>query len=255
MEEYSMCGDNLYWAYDETKLIISGYGDMYDYDIDSSPWEDKRNKIQNILLPEGMNSIGASAFAGCRYVKSITIPASVEKIDDSAFEDCRMLSTLTFTEPSVLTNIGNWAFYNNHELKNLVIPEGVAEIGYAAFYGCTYLDELSLPESMLYIADNGFALCAKLRRMNVSASIPPIVEARTFEDVDRSIPVYVPTKAVSRYKAAVVWEEFNIVGRDNAPTVVENTKVDSSNAQKLLRDGQLLIIRDGKTYNAMGQEI
>ena len=117
-----MCGDNLYWAYDDTKLIISGYGDMYDYDIDSSPWEDKRNKIQNILLPEGMNSIGASAFAGCRYVKSITIPASVEKNDDSAFEDCRMLSTLTFTEPSVLTNIGNWAFYNNHELKNLVIP-------------------------------------------------------------------------------------------------------------------------------------
>lgn len=66
MDECSMCGDNLYWAYDDTKLIISGYGDMYDYDIDSSPWEDKRNKIQNILLPEGMNSIGASAFAGCR---------------------------------------------------------------------------------------------------------------------------------------------------------------------------------------------
>lgn len=249
------CGDYLYWEYHNSELTITGYGDMYDYDIDPRPWEDKRNKMQSVSLPDGMTSVGASAFADCKYIKSVTIPASVEKIDDSAFEDCRMLSTLTFAEPSALTTIGNWAFYNNHELKNLVIPEGVSEIGYAAFYGCTYLDELSLPESMLYIADNGFALCAKLRRMNVSATTPPTVEARTFEDVDRAIPVYVPTEAVSRYKAAPVWEEFNIVGRDNAPTAVENSKVDSSNAQKLLRDGQLLIIRDGKTYNAMGQEI
>ena len=249
------CGDYLYWKYHDSELSVAGYGDMYDYDIDPRPWEDKRNKMQSVSLPDGMTSVGASAFADCKYIKSVTIPASVEKIDDSAFEDCRMLSTLTFAEPSALTTIGNWAFYNNHELKNLVIPEGVSEIGYAAFYGCTYLDELSLPESLQYIADNGFALCAKLCRMNVSATTPPTVEARTFEDVDRAIPVYVPTEAVSRYKAAPVWEDFNIVGRDNAPTAVENSKVDSCNAQKLLRNGQLLILRDGKTYTIMGEEL
>jgi hypothetical protein len=36
---------------------------------------------------------------------------------------------------------------------------------------------------------------------------------------------------------------------------VENTTANTSTAQKLLRDGQFLILRDGKTYNAMGQEL
>ena len=43
--------------------------------------------------------------------------------------------------------------------------------------------------------------------------------------------------------------------QSNAPTSVENTEVNSSNVQKLLRNGQLLILREGKTYNAMGTEI
>ena len=43
--------------------------------------------------------------------------------------------------------------------------------------------------------------------------------------------------------------------QSNAPTSVENTEVNSSNVQKLLRNGQLLILREGKTYNAMGIEI
>lgn len=249
------CGNHLYWDYTSNTLSITGYGAMYDYTAWTLPWQQYTHKIQMISLPEGMTTIGTSAFADCKYVKSIVIPASVEKIDDSAFENCRMLSALTFASNADLSYIGNWAFYNCHELKNIVIPEGVTEIGYAAFYGCTYLSELTLPESMQYIADNGFALCSKLRRMNVAASTPPTVAARTFEDVDRAIPVYVPTESVGLYKAAPVWKEFNIVGRDNAPTSVENTEVNSSNVQKIFRDGQVLIIRDGKTYNAIGQEM
>lgn len=253
VEECNKCGDRLYWQYDDTQLSITGQGNMHDYDLNPQPWQQYRNKMQTITLPEGMTSIGASAFADCKYVKSVTIPAMVEKIYDSAFEDCRMLTTLTFAEPSALTSIGNWAFYNNHELKSVVVPEGVTEIGYAAFYGCTYLDELTLPASMEYIADNSFALCAKLRRMNVSATIPPAVEARTFEDVDRTIPVVVPDASVNHYKAAPVWQEFNIIGKNNVSTSVGNVDTSTCGVEKLIRNGQLIIVRDGVEYNAMGQ--
>ena len=43
----------------------------------------------------------------------------------------------------------------------------------------------------------------------------------------------------------------------NTPASIENTHSQSSmtNCQKIIRDGQLLIIRDGKTYNIMGAEI
>ena len=41
----------------------------------------------------------------------------------------------------------------------------------------------------------------------------------------------------------------------NVSTPVENTELNSSNVQKICRDGQVLILRDGKTYTIMGQEL
>jgi hypothetical protein len=251
----NQCGDNLYWTYEPStqELSITGYGDMYDYTAWTQPWNTIAHTIRHITLPEGMISIGTSAFADCMYTPSIAIPASVEIIADRAFENCRMLSDLTFAEGGALNIIGNWAFYNCHELKHIAIPEGVTEIGYAAFYGCTYLSELTLPASMEYIADNGFALCSKLTSMTVNATVPPTVAARTFENVDRTIPVYVPQESVDLYKAAPVWQEFYIVGK--VASSLENQPAATDNCQKLIRDGQLIIIHDGKTYNAMGQEL
>jgi hypothetical protein len=212
-------------------------------------------KLETLSLPARLKAIPYMAVAECKSLKSITIPTTVEDIDDSAFENCRMLSSVAFAENGALTRIGNWAFYNCHELTELVIPEGVTEVGHAAFYGCTYLKEMTLPSTVQSIADNGFALCAKLQRMNVDALIPPTVAARTFEEVDRSIPVYVPDEVVSAYQAAPVWQEFNVQGKSNAPAAVDNIQSPTTSNRKLLRDGQLLILRNGKTYNAMGQEL
>ena len=41
----------------------------------------------------------------------------------------------------------------------------------------------------------------------------------------------------------------------NSATALDNVHSQSTNCQKLIRDGQLLIIRDGKTYNAQGVEL
>lgn len=250
------CGDNLYWSYNagNTTLSIYGYGDMYDYTEWTLPWKDYTHKITHISLPEGMTSIGTSAFADCKFVSSVTIPASVEVIQYSAFENCRMLANVHFAESGSLLEIGHWAFYNCHELQNVTIPEGVMNIGYAAFYGCTYMNELTLPATMLSIADNGFALCAKLQKMTVNALIPPTVDARTFEDVDRSIPVYVPAESLNLYQAAPVWQEFYIVPKEDAPTSVDNITTNAA-VSKIIRNGQLIIVRDGKFYNAQGAEL
>ena len=211
--------------------------------------------LESLVLPSHLETVPYMAVAECVKLKSISIPATVTAIEDRAFENCRMLSSVAFAENGALTRIGNWAFYNNHELTNLVIPEGVTEVGHAAFYGCTYLKEMTLPSTVQEIADNGFALCGKLQRMNVDALVPPTVAARTFEEVNRSIPVYVPDEVVPAYQAAPVWQEFNIQGKSNAPSALDDISSPISNNQKLLRDGQLLIIRDGKTYTIMGAEI
>ena len=248
------CGPILIWVYiPPCTLVITGRGDMYDYFTEIVPWKDLVNNIHTIVLPEELSSIGAFAFADCYYLSSFDVPSSVVRINDGAFENCRSLSSVNFANNSQLTTIGSWAFYNCHELKNIVIPEGVTEIGHAAFYGCTYLKDLTLPASLQSIADNGFAGCSKLAQIQVNAIIPPQVDARTFEDVDRSIPVIVPDESVEQYKSAPVWREFNIRGKIG--TGVENITSTTNNIQKIIRDGQLVIVRDGKIYSIMGQEL
>ena len=226
--------------------------------------------LQTLVLPAQLTAIPYKAVADCQLLQTITIPATVTEIDNSAFENCRSIRSIVFeteTAPagagqyapaangSALWRIGNWAFYNCHELQHLDIPEGVTEIGDGAFYGCVYLEDMVLPASVQTIGDNTFALCAKVQKITVNALTPPTIQAKTFYDVNRRIPVYVPEEAVADYKADDLWKEFNIIGYD-APSSIGNTQVQADGAaQKIIRDGQVLIQRNGKTYTLTGQEI
>ena len=229
--------------------------------------------LQTLVLPAQLTSIPYMAVADCKALQAITIPATVEEIDNSAFENCRSIRSITFegaavpengganfapaAATSALWRIGNWAFYNCHQLQHLTIPESVTEIGDAAFYGCTYLEDMTLPSSMRKIGDNTFALCTKLQKIHVRALVPPIICAKTFYDVNRAIPVYVPDEAVADYKADTYWQEFNIVGESNTPMGIENTnsEINAQGVQKRLHNGQVLIIRGDKTYTILGEAL
>ena len=226
--------------------------------------------LQQLVLPEGLQKVSYMMVAGCKNLQSIDIPASVEEIEQSAFEDCRSIQTITFggapagapgrfnapaASASQLRRIGNWAFYNAHELQNLEIPEGVTEIGDGAFYGCTYLEEMVLPSSVQSIGDNCFALCAKLTKITCNAVIPPAIEAKTFFDVKRQIPVYVPDEAVSAYEDDTYWQEFNIQGQSEVPQGIEDVQGDDVQCTKILRNGQVFILRGEKVYTLTGQEV
>ncbi|MBQ9602883.1 MAG: leucine-rich repeat domain-containing protein [Paludibacteraceae bacterium] len=226
--------------------------------------------LESLKLPEGLTKIGYMAVADCKSLKEIAIPASVKEIDNSAFENCRSLKSITFGEQasgmpghrnaraastSELQRIGNWAFYNCHELQNLEIPEGVTEIGDGAFYGCTYLENLSLPASVQTIGDSTFALCAKMKKIVVNAFVPPTIQAKTFFDVKRQIPVYVPDECVDAYKNDTYWREFNIQGRSYIPTSIEDIHVDSDKPDKVLMDGQIYILRGDHIFDAQGKMV
>ena len=225
--------------------------------------------LHSINLPASLERIGYMAVADCKNLQSIDIPASVTEISQSAFENCRSLKNITFggsssqvsgrfnapaSSASQLQRIGNWAFYNCHELQNLEIPEGVTEIGDAAFYGCTYLEELSLPSSVRSIGDNTFALCAKLQKIVVNAPVPPSIQAKTFFDVKRQIPVYVPDEVVDAYKDDALWGEFDIQGISHMPQGIGNINA-GVKTQKIIENGQILILRGDKTYTLQGQEV
>ena len=247
------CGDNILYTFTNDTLALKGTGEMYN--LSEYGWDMYADEVATITLSEGITSLGTNAFMDLMFVSEVTIPASVKTIHKRAFENCRSLAEVNFAQYSQLKTIDNWAFFQCINLQAMAIPEGVTTIGNGAFYGCAYLETLFIPASMQSIADNGFALCSKLSQITVNATEPPVVESKTFDSVDRDIPVYVPDGTGPKYRSAPVWKEFNIQDKADSPTNIDNVQSETIKVEKIIRNGQLYILRDGKTYTTTGQEV
>jgi hypothetical protein len=207
-------------------------------------------KLENLTLPKNVETICYKSFADCKHLTELTIPASVTEIGESAFENCRSISKLTFEEGGNLETIGSWAFYNNHNLLSVEIPEGVKTIGDAAFYGCTYLEDITLPSSVERIGDNGFALCNQVKRMEVRATTPPTIEAKTFYQVSRDIDFVVPAEARNAYAQDEYWREF-IQEATNVENTIEGIEIYTQNGTLHLEG----LTADYQIYNMSGQMV
>ena len=145
------CGDNCKWIFDEkTKtLFIRGSGKMKEYGWDSSkkapttPWSSKREQIENVVISEGITTIGQRALHSCSLI-SITIPNGVTTIGRWAFSCC---SSLTFiTIPNSVTIIGEGTFSSCSSLTSITIPNSVTTIGEGAFYNCSSFLSVTMPK-------------------------------------------------------------------------------------------------------------
>ena len=87
-------------------------------------------KRENVIIPEGVEIIGFSAFDNCQLT-SVTIPNSVTSIGNYAFQNNQLTSV---TIPESVTSIGNFAF-NNNQLTSVEIPSSVTSIENYAFSG------------------------------------------------------------------------------------------------------------------------
>ena len=122
-------------------------------------------KNREVTIPEGVQSIGDSAFRGCSSLTSLTLPSSLQSIGDSAFEYCNSLTFLTL--PSSLQSIGNGAFWNCSFLTFLTLPSSLQSIGDRAFCGCKSLSSLTLPSSLQSIGDWAFEFCNSLTSLYI----------------------------------------------------------------------------------------
>ena len=95
-----------------------------------------------VTIPEGVQSIGDSAFSYCKSLSSLTLPSSLQSIGDRAFFGCNSLSSLTL--PSSLQSIGDYAFGWCSSLTSLTLPSSLQSIGDSAFH-CSSLTSLYIP--------------------------------------------------------------------------------------------------------------
>ena len=193
---------------DDGTLTISGNGEMKDWRNSSDgAWYDNR-EIKNVIINNGVTSIGKFAFSYCSNLISITIPNSVTSIGSFAF--CRCTSLTSITIPNSVTSIGNYAFEycsnltsinvdsNNEKYmsdkgvlytkdkKSLIqypckkegteyiILQGVTSIGKGAFSNCTSLTSITIPNSVTSIGGYAFEFCSSLTSITIPNSVTSI---------------------------------------------------------------------------------
>lgn len=148
------CGENASWKLEGGTLTISGTGEMKNYsDNTYGPWYESRSSITEVVIEDGITSIGNYAFYGCSNLSSVTIPDSVTSIGGFAFEDCGLTSV---TIPNSVTSIESYTFCNCYRLKNVSVPDSVTVIGNSAFSYCRNLSRIMISDSVVSIATNAF---------------------------------------------------------------------------------------------------
>lgn len=209
--------------------------------------------LETLRLPANLTEIPYQMAYACENLKAIAIPSYVAVVGDEAFRGCSKLSSIDFADSQNLYSIGQYAFAYCSALLSVEVPEGVQTLGAYAFRN-TGLVQLRLPSTLYVIGDYTFYSCSHLLKMNVAAYTPPTVSSYTFYNVPRTAKVYVPESVVNTYKSTAVWCEFFI--ESNVQDAVDNILTEGEEqTQKLLINGQVIIIRNGKSYNLMGQEL
>ncbi len=142
------CGDNITWELDDSgTLTISGTGEMPNWIAGrATPWNTWSNekKITNVIIGNGITSIGDSAFEELPNLKSVTLNGDIQYIGKYAFNRCF-----------------------NLKMRKLVLPNSVTTIEDSAFFGCN-ISIIELPNSVSYIGEKAFAFSENLEEIRIN---------------------------------------------------------------------------------------
>lgn len=127
------------------------------------------SSLTRLTLPEGLETVGIRALAGCERLISVELPATVKAIRENAFFGCYSLDSLTFAEGAAPTSIGINAFYHCVSLTEVTLPESLTEIAPSTFAGCRSLTSLTA-EGVETVGKNAFRGCDALTAATLAAS-------------------------------------------------------------------------------------
>lgn len=167
--ESGVCGDNLSWSVENKVLTITGNGEMYDYTYNNSPWNEL--EISEIIIDEGVESIGEYAFFQCAALKKITIPSSIVKINGNVFSNKNGAIDAYIADMEAWLNItfklqtsnplisGGGLYKNNAPIEEIVIPYSVTKIKKYALFNYESLQRIYFHSNISEFEKYAFKNC------------------------------------------------------------------------------------------------
>ncbi|MBQ8964508.1 MAG: fibronectin type III domain-containing protein [Clostridia bacterium] len=136
--------------------------------IGASAFYDCEN-LTTVVIPNTVTYIGSFSFSNCSNLLSITIPDGVTSIDEDAFSYCSSLTTVTI--PNSVTIIGTSIFSDCTSLTNVTLSNGITSINGSMFSNCSSLATIAIPDSIVDIQPYAFNGCTSLINVTIPNNV------------------------------------------------------------------------------------
>ena len=196
--------DEVHWALTSNEdgentytLTISGTGAMKNLNSSTDlvmgsatgtyPWASYSNDITEIVIEDGVTSIGAKAFIAYTNVEKVSIGKDVQEIGTGAFNQLAVCSGFEFPSESEFFVVDEQgALYNSDmtklyalpcqsDIADYVLPDSVEVIGYNAFARCTKLETITISKNS-QLKTLGFGSFAFTENLTGFKMIPETLE-------------------------------------------------------------------------------
>ena len=211
-------GSSIHWILTEDGILhFIGNGSMKDceWNIEEQeavqPWEQYHDKINEVVIEQGITSVGENAFRQCSKIERIQIPESVTNIGRFAFVGCWGLTEFVVAQdnPS-FTAVDGVLFdkqmktliiypaqkegdvyiipdsvekimeFSHSHLKKITFPDNVTSINSSAFAGCDDLTDVILPKNLETMENCLFWAADSLRSITIPKSVKRIYRDAIF---------------------------------------------------------------------------
>lgn len=167
--------------------------------------------FKSIIIPNGVTSIGAYAFAWNQNLASIEIPDTVTDLGNGypVFYRCDAITALNI--PDSVESCPNFLACFGVKYIRLSENPKFTYIG-SAFIGCKLLTSLTIPANIQTISSNAFGNegnPSALKEIHFKSTNPPSLHEKSF--LPESCKIYVPSGSYSKYNNTTPYKDYTII--------------------------------------------
>lgn len=146
-----------------------------------------KDTATSVEIPDGVETIGESAFEGCGLITTVSFPNTLKTIGYGAFADCNSIGEVQL--PEGVTTLGEGAFANATSLYKIELPSSLKKVEESVFYNCFMTNENIINNSSLKTKDLSDLTIAEKEENGLVYDGTTLILARASAIVDGTIKI------------------------------------------------------------------